>query len=209
MSTQNIMWTALPNGLTPKGDKLRLSVLVSPRLVTNAAVGTLAEFPDFLDWPATVAGLTFKVEFQGGPSFAASPVTEPGFPALDSPAWKALFDASFPVNSYAFDDRSNLPVRSFPTKKVLSFLTNIYQTVGVKSADQMPNLLDLGFRPFAPGIVPLNKIAISSELPVLQREINDILEKTKSVPANFRHAANGFPASAPHASVPVQGGARQ
>ena len=185
MSTQNIMWTALPSGLTPKGDKLRLSVLVSPRLVTNAAVGTLAEFPDFLDWPATVAGLTFKVEFQGGPSFAASPVTEPGFPALDSPAWKALFDASFPVNSYAFDDRSNLPVRSFPTKKVLSFLTNIYQTVGVKSADQMPNLLDLGFSPFEPGIVPLNKIAISSELPVLQREINDILEKTKAVPANF------------------------
>ena len=91
MSTQNIMWTALPNGLTSAGDKLRLSVLVSPRLITNAAVGTLAEFPDFLDWPAKVAGLTFTVEFQGGPSVAAGRVTEPGYPALDSPAWKALF----------------------------------------------------------------------------------------------------------------------
>ena len=67
MSTQNIMWTSLPNGLTVAGDKLRLSVLVSPRLTANAAAGTLGEFPDFLDWPAKVAGVSFNVEFQGGP----------------------------------------------------------------------------------------------------------------------------------------------
>ena len=52
MSIRNIMWTALPNGFNAAGDKLKLSVLVSPRLVTNGPAGTLAEFPDFLDWPA-------------------------------------------------------------------------------------------------------------------------------------------------------------
>ena len=108
MSTQNIMWTALPNGLTPDGTRLRLSVLVSPRLTADAATGTLAEFPDFQDWPAQVAGLTFSVEFTGGPTVSATPVVEPGNPALDSPAWKALFPATFPVRSYAFDDRSAL-----------------------------------------------------------------------------------------------------
>jgi hypothetical protein len=126
MSIQNTMWTALPNGLTPAGDRLRLSVLVSPRLTANAATGTLAEFPSFEDWPAIVAGLSFTVEFLGGPSVAATRVVEPGKPALDSPAWNALFPSTFPVNSYAFDDRSGVPVRSFPTKKVLSFLANAY-----------------------------------------------------------------------------------
>src|SRR5262249_20577614 len=97
MSIQNIMWTALPNGLNAAGDRLRVSVLVSPRLITSPAPdGTLREFPDFLDWPRTVAGLRFKVEFQGGPTASASHVTEPGFPALDSPAWTALFDKRTP-----------------------------------------------------------------------------------------------------------------
>src|SRR5215475_3588979 len=104
MSTRSIMWTALPNGVAPSGT-LRLSVLVSPRLTANAAVGMLGEFPDFVDWPATVARIGFTVEFQGGPTAAATVVTEPGFPALDSAAWTALFTGSTPVTSYAFDDR--------------------------------------------------------------------------------------------------------
>src|SRR5260370_4179024 len=105
MSIQNIMWTALPNGLDPAGDRLKLSVLVSPRLITNsAASGTLAEFPDFIDWPTIVSKLHFKVEFQGGPAFPAQHLTEPGFPALDSDLWKALFPPSSPVAPVCFED---------------------------------------------------------------------------------------------------------
>jgi len=186
MSTQNIMWTALPNGVTAAGNQLRLSVLVSPRLVTNAATGTLAEFPDFLDWPATVGGLRFTVEFQGGPVVPATPVTEPGNPALDSAAWTALFDRAIPVNSYAFDDRSDLPVRSFPTKKVFSFLTNTYQTIAVQSPQQKPSLAQLGFGDNGPGLVPLNQIAIySDEQAGLEERINVLLSRLKAVPANF------------------------
>jgi hypothetical protein len=187
MSTENIMWTALPNGFTAAGDGSRLSVLVSPRLITNAAVGTLTEFPDFLDWPATVSGLTFMVEFQGGPTVPASPVTEPGNPALDSAAWTALFDSTFPVRSYAFDDRFGVPVRSFPTKKVLSFLTNAYQTIAVQSAQQKPNLSQLGFDPTgARGLVSFDQIAVYSDQQAgLEREINAILNDLKAVPANF------------------------
>ena len=101
MSVQTIMWTALPNGLSAAGDRLRLSVLVSPRLVTdNGTDGTLAQFPSFLDWPAVVAGLRFAVQFQGGPTFEAAPVTQPPYPALDSAAWKALFHNDTFVRSY-------------------------------------------------------------------------------------------------------------
>ena len=150
-------------------------MLVSPRLTCDAAAGTLAEFSDFLDWPAQVGGLTFTVEFDGGPTVAATRVTEPGFPALDSPAWKALFPTSFPVQSYAFDDRSNLAVRSFPTKKVLSFVTETYKTVAAQSPSQMPTLHELGFGREG-GLVALDEIAIyGDEQAGLERGIDDTL----------------------------------
>jgi hypothetical protein len=162
MSTQNIMWTALPNGLTAAGDRLQLSVFVSPRLVSST--NTLADFPALHDWPATVSGLKFGVEFQGGPTVTVSPVTEPGYPALDSAAWKALFHAATQVNSYTFDDRSGLNVRSFPTKKVFSFLANAYQTIAVKLLQRKPTLAQLGFAEGAPGLVPFNQIAIYADV---------------------------------------------
>src|SRR5438552_14374255 len=115
MTTQNIMWTVLPNGLNPAGNRLKFSVLVSPRLITNSgASGTLAEFPDFIDWPATVSNIRFSAEFQGGSTFPAHRVTEPHFPALDSDAWIALFPPSSPVVSFRFEDNSPLFVRSYP-----------------------------------------------------------------------------------------------
>ncbi len=192
MSTQSIMWTALPNGLTPDGTRLRLSVLVSPRLTADAATGTLAEFPDFEDWPAQVAGLTFSVEFSGGPTLSATPVVEPGNPALDSPAWKALFPATFPVRSYAFDDRSALAVRSFPTKKVLSFLTNLYQSVAVQSAQERPTVEQYGLTDY-PGVFPLDQIAIyGDEQAGLEREIDATLGEYHAIPPSFGSAATDF-----------------
>jgi hypothetical protein len=184
MSTQNIMWTALPNGLNAAGDHLRLSVLVSPRLVSST--GTLADFTPFLDWPATVAGLKFEMEFTGGPTVVANQVTEPGNPGLDSPAWKALFNHATPVVSYDFDDRSGLHVRSFPTKKVLSFLTNTYQTIAVQTPQRKPTLAQLGFADAVPGLVPLDQIAIySDQQPGLEKNIDGILGEFNAVPANF------------------------
>src|SRR5215469_17109451 len=193
MSIQNIMWTALPNGLNAAHDHLRLSVLVSPRLTANAATGTLAEFPDFEDWPATVAGLNFTVEFLAGPTVAGTRVIEPGNPALDSAAWKALFPNTFPVISYQFDDRSGLAVRSFPTRKVLSFLSNTYQTVAVQSSQQMPTLAQYGFGDTATGIVPLNQIAIySDQQPGLEQHIDELLSRLKAIPSNFGTPTTDF-----------------
>ncbi len=192
MSTQSIMWTALPNGLTPDGTHLRLSVLVSPRLTADAATGTLAEFPDFEDWPAQVAGLALSVEFSGGPTLSATPVVEPGNPALDSPAWKALFPATFPVRSYAFDDRSALAVRSFPTKKVLSFLTNLYQSVAVQSAQERPTVEQYGLTDY-PGVFPLDQIAIYGDEQIgLEREIDATLGEYHAIPPSFGSAATDF-----------------
>jgi hypothetical protein len=186
MSTQNIMWTALPNGLNPAGDRLKLSVLVSPRLITNSgASGTLAEFPDFIDWPATVAKLRFQVEFQGGPSFTAQPVTEPGFPGLDSAAWKALFPATSPVQSFGFEDKSPLLVRSYPTKNIFGFVEEQYRLFAVSTADHKPTLSELGYDVAGPrGHGLISRIAIGDQQTQdrLDEQLTAILKKSRAVP---------------------------
>ena len=94
---------------------------------------------------------------------SATRVVEPGFPRWTLPHGRPCSTKSLPVRSYAFDDRSDLAVRSFPTKKVVSFLTNLYQRQPCSSAQQLkPSLDDLGFdRPTGePGPVPLGQIAI-------------------------------------------------
>jgi hypothetical protein len=187
MSIRNIMWTALPNGLTPAGDRLKLSVLVSPRLITDGGVdGTLIQFPEFLDWPTTVAPVSFTVEFLGGPSFTVNPVTEPGYPGLDSAAWTALFNETTPVHPYAFDDRSGLFVRSFPTKKVLSFVTDQYTTFAVQTPDQTPSLSQLGFADAGRPLGRFSEIVIDPGTQKrLDAQLNDLLRSFNYVPANF------------------------
>src|SRR6516165_1057172 len=116
MSTRNIMWTALPNGFTKAGDKLRLSVCISPRLVTNNGVdGTLAEFPNLLDWPTILGPVQYDVQIQSGPSFTTTRVaTIP----LESALWTALFKNTTFVRSYQPEDKTALNIRSYPVRKV-------------------------------------------------------------------------------------------
>jgi hypothetical protein len=194
MSTRNILWTALPNGLTPAGDRLKLSVLVSPRLITDNGVdGTLAQFPDFVDWPATAATLVFKVEVLNGPSVGATPVVEPGNPPLDSAAWKALFGGGSAVKSYGFDDRVNARIRSFPTKKILSFVKSQYLAFAVGSPDQKPTLGQLGLVPGVAGIGKFLDIALYSDLePGVKTTIDDYLAHNNFIPKNFGAPVHDF-----------------
>src|SRR5260370_30178663 len=180
MSIQNIRGTALPTGLDPAGDRLNLSVLVSPRLIPNSsASGTLAEFPDFIDWPNTVSKLHFKVEFQGGPAFPTQHLTEPGFPTLDSISWKALFPPSSPVETFGFEDKSRLFVRSYPTKNILGFVEEQYRAFAVAAADHKPTLSELGFDvrgQRGPGLIGQNAIGNQQVQDRLDEQLNAILK---------------------------------
>jgi hypothetical protein len=189
MRIRNILWTALPNGFKDATRKLRLSVLMSPRLVTDNGIdGTLEQFPDFLDWPAVVKKLRFHVEFQNGPAFDASPVVEPGFPALDSAPWKSLFSKQTFVRSYQFDPdgRTTRWVRSYPTKKVLNFLRDQYRRIAVSSPDVKPDLRALGFDPHGEGGLGFGQVFIDEHaVETLERYLNAVLEQMHAVPANF------------------------
>lgn len=140
MPKQTILWTILPNGVTGAGanQRLRLSVVVSPRLEAAVAEGdTLGLFPDFLDWPVTVAGVTFRVEFGGGTSIAATPAApSPLEPAL----WKALFKPDTFVRPYRYDPKrfDQSLIISYPVARTLTSLKEVYQRVGLEYPGQVP-----------------------------------------------------------------------
>ncbi|HEV2719865.1 MAG TPA: hypothetical protein VG323_07575, partial [Thermoanaerobaculia bacterium] len=85
-----IIWTALPNGITDDGTKLKLTIFVSPR------VAALAGTP-FADWPAALATASFRIELSDCTNAGAPvPCPPPLPPALDltagdSALWKAVF----------------------------------------------------------------------------------------------------------------------
>ena len=61
MSTQRLTWTALPWGRTDDG-RPRLSAYLTPRLeeATTGSPTLATDFPDFVDWPATVNAARFE-----------------------------------------------------------------------------------------------------------------------------------------------------
>ncbi|WMT73650.1 hypothetical protein [Bradyrhizobium sp. Ash2021] len=173
MSIRNMMWTALPNGFTTVGDKLVLSVYLSPRLVTDNGVdGTLQQFfPQLQDWPATIGPLQFKVQVQGGPAFT---VTRAATIPLESPLWAALFNKDTYVRSYQFEQRTTQNIRSYPVRKVLAFLKNAYQAVAIQTPDQPPTRGDLNFEDSPRTITDL--VTISLVLPELEQRTAAAIE---------------------------------
>ena len=69
MARQSFIWTALPNGFTADGTGLRLSVMLSPRLDPQDPAGNPQKlstfFPDWEDWPATLANARFDISYNG------------------------------------------------------------------------------------------------------------------------------------------------
>ncbi len=133
---QTIMWTALPNGLTSGGDRLKLSVFVSPRLQTAEGLPRpqLSQFPDFLNWTAKAQGMQFAVQFEGGAAIQATRVG----PALEPELWAALFKPATYVEPYLPVDYSNHLILSHPVANVSAFLKAQYQNVAAASPTAHP-----------------------------------------------------------------------
>ncbi len=129
MQKQTLIWSALPNGSEgplAEGTTVRLSVLVSPRLWNDDPTVpkmSLAQFPDWLDWPTLVQQGTFQVEFAGGPTVAATADFLPLRPDL----WQALFKADTTVIPYQFEDLSGAEVLSFPSATIHDLIKGVYQ----------------------------------------------------------------------------------
>ena len=132
--TQQIMWTALPNGPTADGAAYRLSVLVSPRLTRSAAVpARLDEFPDLLDWPDVVAGASFTFEYGGLTLDTASLVSNP-----QSDVWTAVFPSDTFVRARSFEDRRGNVILSYPVDTVHDFVRMMYADLVRDAGDELP-----------------------------------------------------------------------
>ncbi|WP_063563837.1 hypothetical protein [Paenibacillus sp. O199] len=140
MLKQDVMWTALPNGL--KNNRLCLSVLVSPRLMAQHQdrILELHQFPDFLDWPSIKPH--FSVSFANGPTLNATVVVAPPPRGTDpSELWKALFLSKTTVQPYVFNpEEFHLrKIRSFPVNKLVSLIKDIYSEVGLNTPTELPH----------------------------------------------------------------------
>lgn len=127
--SEEIVWTALPNGHAGQGSgrRLRVSVLVSPRLRGDEPETTLHRFPDFVSWPDTVAKMTFGLQFGTAPSLPA----ERQGPPPDAALWRMLFPPDTLVRSHQFDDWSRSQLISYDTRRVCSGLRSLYGSLAV------------------------------------------------------------------------------
>jgi hypothetical protein len=132
--TQLIQWITLPNGVAEDG-RLKLSVFVAPRLRSNKGL-SLVEFPDFVNWAATVGpgGVQFEIERPDGTRLTPEVVSA----APDTDLWKLLFDEETPLRPFVFDDFADRPLVSFPVIALLNYFKDKYAQLAAQSVDDLP-----------------------------------------------------------------------
>lgn len=153
--SQQIIWTAIPNGTVPKSpNTLQLSVVVSPRLASSSsAETTLSNYPDWLPWPANHVSFTVTIGGVTIPSSAVK-IVRPAVPlptgVTHSELWELLFTPTTPVTPYAFNSSfAGRRVRSYPAYYVREFLVDTYTDIASTSPTDWPTLGQL-FGPYAP-----------------------------------------------------------
>ena len=138
MATESAVFTALPNGLHESGERWRVTVFVSPRLLTDGAGNldlTGANFPAFADWPATIANTKFTILVDGVGSFDTEP--DPDSPAPDSATWLALFGKT-EVRDPKFNDMAGTKLSSFPVADASKYVLDLYGQVAEALSGRLP-----------------------------------------------------------------------
>jgi hypothetical protein len=144
MAKQSILWTALPNGYSDDHQSLRVSLLVSPRLEPDLEP-QLKSFPDFVDWPATVAQSRFVLHFDGQPEvsvggqdFIGPTRIDDRLGLPDSDVWTKLFPATTFVRGFQFRDLTSHSVLSYPAAELGALVRDLYSNLAAGALDQLP-----------------------------------------------------------------------
>ncbi|GAA2497457.1 hypothetical protein GCM10010406_37420 [Streptomyces thermolineatus] len=136
---EQLIWTVLPDGQAGNEDdrRLRLSVLVSPRLTTpDGGEGSLSAFPALRHWTATAAATRFALEVDGA-------VVADGLQPLNTFAphlWESLFTDRTPVHPHTFDDYSGHRLVSYPLRTLRDRIRRLYANVALAGADLPPTV---------------------------------------------------------------------
>jgi hypothetical protein len=141
---QTLLWTALPNGYAPDGQR-RLSVLVSPRLETDELIAgnttpVLDQFGDLLVWPRKE--IAFDVRVRIGAATHSLPAVRVSA-APDASLWEALFGPATYVRPHQFDKLDDRVVRSYPQTQVMRFLQEQYRGLAIATPTRFPGTQQL------------------------------------------------------------------
>jgi hypothetical protein len=130
-----IQWVLVPGGFHPDGT-LRLSVFVAPRLMSDEDETVLERFPDFLDWPSSLATATFSVRTDEPRStdHPATLVEPPPASAL----WRSLFGPRIPVRSHVPDDHGSNEVVSYPARRMSASVRAGYTATAAATPGELP-----------------------------------------------------------------------
>jgi hypothetical protein len=131
MSSQLVIWTAIPNGTASNGNLL-VSVQVSPRLDASSSPGDLGQFPDWVDWPATPVHWHVKIN---GVSHAATLVSTPS-----TTLWKALFPPTTSVGPYDYRSLTGRRLFSYPSLFVRNFFATTYPELAKTTPSEWPQI---------------------------------------------------------------------
>ncbi|HEX8678811.1 MAG TPA: hypothetical protein VF683_02535, partial [Chthoniobacterales bacterium] len=140
MAKQSLFWTALPNGYSPDRRWLRASLLVSPRLEPDFEPH-LKAFPDFVDWPGTLAGAKITLRFGTRAATVGDDAQfDPALGLPDPAIWRALFPepARTFVRGFVFRDLSSHAVLSYPVADLHEFVRDLYTRLASTAADDLP-----------------------------------------------------------------------
>jgi hypothetical protein len=150
MAQQSLIWTALPNGYTPDGNSLCLSILLSPRLDPESEPQLLQTFfPDWEDWPKRLRDARFDITFNGQTvSVRGDDTTGPNrvdtrLGLAESDVWQALFKHDLSVRSFMYKDLSNNAVLSYDTVAMAEMVENLYRDLARATGDNMPLVSDI------------------------------------------------------------------
>ena len=145
MASQTLVFTVVPNGVTPQ-KTLRVSLYLTPRLDGGA---TLAAFKDFLDWPGNIQKNGLKFTLACGAKTATVAASRA---VLRPDVWQSIFTPSTYVAPVPVSAFSNQLIVSYPVRDCLSYLKYAYQSIGsgTNSQDErsplVPVLESLAFR---------------------------------------------------------------
>ena len=131
---QQVVWTVLPQGVSATG-ALKFTVLVSPRLgfTTAPPSPTVNQFPDWLDWPKTLAQSTISLVVDAAPPVKVQPK-----PGPDSAVWAAMITPTTTVNDFKFTDLRNKTLLSYPVALLAGVIEATYGALGAASPSDLP-----------------------------------------------------------------------
>ncbi len=194
MAKQTLLWTVLPNGVDPDSGRLRVSVLVSPRLMPAGDPQRLDTFPDFSDadggrWIATVRGAKFEFRFGAQSIDRTGADLDDRVDLPDDATWDALLRPDTLVRDHSFKDRTGNTVVSFDTVGAHQLLEQTYRELG-RITDDLPTIESLLANPTLRTLVGAvaETDMQSHERKTGLRRINELFE---------RYAADGFKSQGP------------